>query len=94
MLWRWGLENYLLISTSQMAISASQMARITDVSYPPPDILFIYFFIYLNFKGLVQGFELRAYTLSHSTSTVFVMVFFKIGSQELFARAGFKPQSS
>jgi hypothetical protein len=23
-----------------------------------------------------------------------VMVFFKIGSQELFARAGFKPQSS
>jgi hypothetical protein len=42
----------------------------------------------------VLGFELRAYTLSHSTRPFFVMVFFKIGSHELFARAGFEPQFS
>jgi hypothetical protein len=42
----------------------------------------------------VLGFELRAYTLSHSTSPIFVKVFFKIGSCKLFAWAGFEPQSS
>jgi hypothetical protein len=31
----------------------------------------------------VLGFGLRAYTLSHSTSPVFVKGFFEIGSQEL-----------
>jgi uncharacterized membrane protein SirB2 len=54
--------------------------------------LFIYF--------VILGFELRAYTLSHSTSPlcfcfvcvcVCVMGFFKIGSHKLFAQAGFKP---
>jgi hypothetical protein len=39
-----------------------------------------------------MGFEFRAYTLSHSTSPFFVMGFFKIGSLELFAWAGFKPE--
>jgi hypothetical protein len=40
------------------------------------------------------GFELRAYTLSHSTSSIFVIGFFEIGSHELFAQAGLEPQSS
>jgi hypothetical protein len=40
------------------------------------------------------GFELRAYTLSHSTSPFFVMGFFEIVSYKLFAQAGFEPQSS
>jgi hypothetical protein len=31
----------------------------------------------------VLGFELRAYTLSHSTRPFFVMGFFEIGSSEL-----------
>jgi hypothetical protein len=33
---------------------------------------------------VVLGFELRAFTLSHSTSPIFVMVFFSL---ELFAQA-------
>jgi hypothetical protein len=43
---------------------------------------------------VVPGFELRAYTLSYSTSPIFVMGFFEIGSRELFAQAGFEPPSS
>jgi hypothetical protein len=39
----------------------------------------------------VLGFELRAYTLSHSTSPFFVLDVFKIGSCKLFAQAGFEP---
>jgi hypothetical protein len=39
---------------------------------------------------MVLGLELRAYTLSYSTSPVFVMGFFKIGSCKLFAGAGFE----
>jgi hypothetical protein len=38
-----------------------------------------------SFFFVVLEFELRAYTLSRSTSLVFVMGFFKIGSFELFA---------
>jgi hypothetical protein len=38
--------------------------------------------------GGLLGFELRAYTLSHSTSSLFVMGFFEIGSHKLFAQAG------
>jgi hypothetical protein len=42
----------------------------------------------------ILGLELRTYTLSHSISPfVFVMGFFEIGPRELFARAGFEPQS-
>jgi hypothetical protein len=41
-----------------------------------------------------MGFELRTYTLSHSTSHFFVMGFFKIGSHELLSQAGFKPRFS
>jgi hypothetical protein len=40
------------------------------------------------------GLELRAFTLSHSTSPILVKSFFKIRSLKLFAQAGFKPQSS
>jgi hypothetical protein len=36
----------------------------------------------------VPGFEFRDYTSSHSTSPFFVIGFFKIGSQELFAQHG------
>jgi hypothetical protein len=40
---------------------------------------------------LVLGFELRAYTLSHSTSPFCDRFFFKIGSLELFVWTGFEP---
>jgi hypothetical protein len=43
---------------------------------------------------MVLEFELRAFTLIHSTSPIFVMDFFEIGSLQRFAQAGFKPQSS
>jgi hypothetical protein len=42
----------------------------------------------------VLGLELRACTLSHSTSPFFVMSFFEIGSCDLFAWAGFQLPSS
>jgi hypothetical protein len=51
------------------------------------------YFIYL-FLWYWLGLELRVYTLSHSTSPLFMTEFLKIGSQELFAWAGFEPQSS
>jgi hypothetical protein len=40
------------------------------------------------FVFAVVGFELRAYTLSHSTSPLFVMSIFQKGFQEVFAQAG------
>jgi hypothetical protein len=39
---------------------------------------------------LVVGLELKAYTLNHSMNPFFVTGFFKIGSCELFAWAGFE----
>jgi hypothetical protein len=45
----------------------------------------------------VLVFELRAYTLNHSTSPscdFFFFFFPEIGSRKLFAWAGFEPQSS
>jgi hypothetical protein len=45
----------------------------------------IYLFIFV-----VLEFELRVYTLSHPTSPLFMMDFFKIGSHNLFAWAGFE----
>jgi hypothetical protein len=42
----------------------------------------------------ILGLELRAYTLSHSTSPVFLMEFFEIESLELFALAGLKRRFS
>jgi hypothetical protein len=46
-------------------------------------VVFFFFFI-------VLGLELRAYTLSHSTSPFLVMIVFEIGAYELFALAGFE----
>jgi hypothetical protein len=40
---------------------------------------------------LVLGLELRAFTLSHSTSSIFCEGFFKMGSHELFALPGLEP---
>jgi hypothetical protein len=61
-----------------------------------PLVLHSFFFF------VVLGLELRAYILSHYTSPVLVLFvclvlvlgFFKIGSQELFAQAGFQVRSS
>jgi hypothetical protein len=41
----------------------------------------------------ILGFELRAYTLSYSTSPIFVMGFFEIEFLELFGQADFELQS-
>jgi hypothetical protein len=56
----------------------------------------VFFYFALLFFA-VLGFELRAYTFSHSTSPFIVCLFiflvmgiFKIGSCELFAWAGFE----
>jgi hypothetical protein len=38
-----------------------------------------------HFFFAVLVFELKAFTLSHSTTSIFVMVFFSIRSGELFA---------
>jgi hypothetical protein len=43
------------------------------------------------FFFVVLGLELRAYTLSHSTSHFLGIGIFEIGSHELFACAGFEP---
>jgi hypothetical protein len=59
-------------------------------------------FFFFFFFFVVMGLELRAYILSHNTSPVLVLFvclvlvlgFFKIGSQELFAQAGFQVRSS
>jgi hypothetical protein len=51
------------------------------------EALFAFFTFF--FSGL--GFELRAYTLSHSTNPIFVKGFCEIRSHELFACASFKP---
>jgi hypothetical protein len=48
--------------------------------------LFLLFFVF--FAAMVFG--LRDCILSHSTSPLFVIYFFEIGSHELFAWAGFK----
>jgi hypothetical protein len=44
----------------------------------------------------VLEFELRTYTLTHSTSPFLCVCdgFFEIGSCKLFAQAGFKPRAS
>jgi hypothetical protein len=45
-------------------------------------ILFVYFFV-------VLGLELKVFTLSHATSSIFVKGF-SIGSHKLFSQAGFE----
>jgi hypothetical protein len=73
------------------------------VIYSTSDEHLIYFH-FLSKKGYedlhtffffcITGFELRAYTLSHSTSPFFVMGFFEVGSHNLFAQPGFELRSS
>jgi hypothetical protein len=46
--------------------------------------------VFLGFFA-VLGFELQAYTLSHSISPSFVTGFLNIGSLELIVWAGFQP---
>jgi hypothetical protein len=64
-------------------------------------ILFLQKFFFASFSFLLSlfflmilGFELRAYTLSHSTSPFLVMGFFEIGFHGVFVQAGFEPRSS
>jgi hypothetical protein len=52
------------------------------------------FFSFFFFFNLVLGLEFRAFTLSHSASPFFVKGIFEIVSHELFAQAGFEPQTS
>jgi hypothetical protein len=52
-----------------------------------------YICVYIYIFSVLE-LELRAYTLSHSTSPFFVMVSFEIRSHKLFAWADFEPQSS
>jgi hypothetical protein len=59
------------------------ISRLGKSLSPPPPKMSSFFFSLL-------GFELRAHIMSH----FFVMAFFEIGSDELFVRAGFEPQSS
>jgi hypothetical protein len=49
------------------------------------DLYVIQWIVYTVFCVVLE-FELRAYTLSHSTSVFFVMGLFKIGSPKLFAQ--------
>jgi hypothetical protein len=44
----------------------------------------------LSLSLAILGLELRVYNLRHSNQAFFVSSFFKIGSQELFALAGFE----
>jgi hypothetical protein len=55
-----------------------------------PLSFFLVFFVCLF---AVLGFELRAFTLTHFIKR-FCDGFFEMGSHELFAPAGFEPQSS
>jgi hypothetical protein len=64
---------------------------------PPAEVCFhasspLAFLCFVLFA--VLGLELRAFILSHSTSLIFVIGFFEIGSHKLFAQAGFKLQCS
>jgi hypothetical protein len=43
---------------------------------------------------VVLGFELMAFTLSHSSNPILVKRFLRYGLTELFAQAGFEPRSS
>jgi hypothetical protein len=54
---------------------------------------FLSFFLYYFLFFAVLGFELKAYTLSHSISP-FCVKYFEIGSHKLFAWAGFETQPS
>jgi hypothetical protein len=52
-------------------------------------LFFLGFFFFV-----ILGLELSAFTFSHCTSPNSVKDFSELGSQKLFARAGFEPRSS
>jgi hypothetical protein len=56
--------------TMILQISASPVARITNVGHQQPTHLNHFILLYLFFA--VLGLELRAFTLSHSTSPIFL----------------------
>jgi hypothetical protein len=69
-------------SAKQPPLSPHSYCQIFFLFFSFPFLFFFFFFF------AVLEFELRAYTLSHSTSPFFVTGFFEIGSCELFALAG------
>jgi hypothetical protein len=68
------------------------LTEIVIMNPTPPSFNKCILLIYLFIAAL--GFELKTYTLSHSTRPFSMMGFSKIGSGELFAWAGFEPPSS
>jgi hypothetical protein len=72
--------------TFMSQINVPFLGVLTTFLNSPPMLSSIPLYLFLFF---VLGFELRAYTLSHSTSLPFcVLDFVEIGSLELFAWAG------
>jgi hypothetical protein len=55
-----------------------------------PSLFYFGYYLFI-FLFEVLGFELKVYTLNHSTSLIFVVVFFEVGSCELFVQEGFEP---
>jgi hypothetical protein len=75
-MWFLGCRTRAKVSSSGRTIECSHGTEEEGVILQHCSLLFFIF--------AVLVFELRAYTLSHST------LFFKIGSHQLFAQAGFE----
>jgi hypothetical protein len=77
------IENLFNIGVNYKDLSNLPSVKISNQA----EVIFcLCFFIYFA----VLGLELKAYTLSHSTSPFFVMGFYEMGSHKLFAQAGFE----
>jgi hypothetical protein len=98
----WPIQHYLSIENRS---TFREKRRYSNMNARFPHLLFIITIISLllvvvHSKGFFWGFfaelvfELKAYTLSHSTIPIFVKGFFEIGSHKLFAWAGFELRSS
>jgi hypothetical protein len=79
-----------LYAQASLSIKQDPISKVTNTAVLYLFLLFCFFF----FFHVELGFEVRVYTLSHSTSPFFVMDSLKIGFLELLAQSGFKPQSS
>jgi hypothetical protein len=90
------MEHRVIQQTKLMLLEKKRLEHeIQSLQFGRKDLeAFRGFFSFFLFFPAVLGFECRAFTLSHSTSSFFVKSFFEIGSLELFALAGFKPRSS
>jgi hypothetical protein len=99
-LWHLAFNSFGYIPSSGVTRSCGRyMSSFLRNFHPAYYSVFTILHSHKEYKGslfyfAVLGFELRAYTLSHSTSHFFVKGFFEIGSRKLFAWSGFKPQSS